>query len=127
MSECANCYVSVYVPDGYEFNEGDLCMSCLKDFEVTTEGELSYCVGFALQSHRYHWWEYALWLLTRMIRFSPVRYVFIQQSGYTAFNVHDPLLPQDLPSMVEFTQEMPIEEAKKRWPNTPVPERENDE
>jgi hypothetical protein len=31
MSECANCYVSVYVPDGYEFNEGDLCMSCLKD------------------------------------------------------------------------------------------------
>jgi uncharacterized protein YaaR (DUF327 family) len=30
MSECANCNVSVYVPDGYEFEEGDLCMSCLK-------------------------------------------------------------------------------------------------
>jgi len=28
----------------------------------------------------------------------------------------DPLPPQDLPSMIEFTQEMPIEEAKKRWP-----------
>ena len=34
--------------------------------------------------------------------------------------VHDPLPPQDLPSVVEFTQEMPIEEAKKRWPNTQV-------
>ena len=30
MSECANCHVSVYVPDGYEFEEGDLCMSCTK-------------------------------------------------------------------------------------------------
>ncbi len=30
MSECANCNVSVYVPDGYEFEEGDLCMSCTK-------------------------------------------------------------------------------------------------
>jgi hypothetical protein len=31
--------------------------------------------------------------------------------------------------MVEFTQEMPIEEAKRRWPNTPIPqqEREHDE
>ena len=36
------------------------------------------------------------------------------------FQVHDPLPPQDMPSMVEFTQEMPIEEAKKRWPNTQV-------
>jgi hypothetical protein len=27
-----------------------------------------------------------------------------------------------MPSMVEFTQEMPIDEAKKRWPNTPIPE-----
>ena len=35
--------------------------------------------------------------------------------------VLDPLPPQDMPSMVEFTQEIPIEEAKKRWPNTPVP------
>jgi hypothetical protein len=31
MSECANCNHSVYVPDGYEFNEGDLCTSCLND------------------------------------------------------------------------------------------------
>jgi hypothetical protein len=30
MSECANCYKSVYVPDGYEFEEGDMCMSCTK-------------------------------------------------------------------------------------------------
>ena len=39
--------------------------------------------------------------------------------------VHDPLPPQDLPSVVEFTQEMPLEEAKKRWPNTPIPGEEN--
>lgn len=39
--------------------------------------------------------------------------------GKIEFQVLDPLQPQDLPSMVEFTQEMPIEEAKKRWPNTP--------
>ena len=31
MSECANCNVSVYVPDGYDFEEGDLCTSCLND------------------------------------------------------------------------------------------------
>jgi len=61
-----------------------------------------------------------------MIQFSPVRYEFIQLSGYTAFNVHYPTPPQDLPSMVEFTQEMPIEEAKKRWPNTPVPGEEKE-
>ena len=30
--------------------------------------------------------------------------------------VHDPLPPQDMPSMVEIVQEMSIEEAKKRWP-----------
>jgi hypothetical protein len=28
MSECANCNKSVYVPDGYEFEDGDLCFSC---------------------------------------------------------------------------------------------------
>jgi hypothetical protein len=28
--------------------------------------------------------------------------------------------------MVEFTQEIPIEEAKKRWPNTPVEGEEKD-
>lgn len=38
----------------------------------------------------------------------------------------DPLPPQDMPSMVEITQEMPIEEAKKRWPNTPIPGEENE-
>ena len=37
------------------------------------------------------------------------------------FQALNPTPPQDLPSMVEFTQEMPLEEAKKRWPNTPVP------
>ena len=31
MSECANCNKSVYVPDGCEFEEGDLCTSCLND------------------------------------------------------------------------------------------------
>ena len=35
--------------------------------------------------------------------------------------VNDPLPPKNLPSFVEFAQEMPIEEAKKRWPNTPIP------
>jgi len=39
--------------------------------------------------------------------------------GKIEFQVLDPL-PQDLPSMIEFTQEMPIEEARKRWPNTQV-------
>lgn len=42
------------------------------------------------------------------------------KQGLIKPQVHDPLPPQDLPSMVEFTQEMPIEEAKKRWPNTQV-------
>lgn len=41
--------------------------------------------------------------------------------GPIRFQVHDPLPPQDVPSEVEFTQEMSIEEAKKRWPNTPIP------
>jgi hypothetical protein len=31
MSECANCNKFVYVPDGCEFEEGDLCTSCLND------------------------------------------------------------------------------------------------
>lgn len=34
--------------------------------------------------------------------------------------VHDPLPVPKLPSMVEFTKIVPIKEAKKRWPNTPV-------
>jgi hypothetical protein len=41
--------------------------------------------------------------------------------GKIEFQVHDPTPPFYLPSVVEFTQVMPIEEAKKRWPNTPVP------
>lgn len=96
-----------------------------KTFEVTTHGELSCCVGVSLQFHRYHLWEYALWLITRMIRFSPVRYVFIQQSGNIKFQALNPMPPQNMPSMVEFTQEMPIEEAKRRWPNTPIPNKED--
>lgn len=39
MSECANCNVSVYVPDGYEFEEGDMCMSCTKQ-ELDSSWEL---------------------------------------------------------------------------------------
>ena len=31
MSDCANCKQSVYVPDGYEFEEGDLCLTCLNE------------------------------------------------------------------------------------------------
>ena len=41
--------------------------------------------------------------------------------GPIQFQVHDPLPPQDMPSMVEIVQEMSIDEAKKRWPNTPIP------
>ncbi len=37
------------------------------------------------------------------------------------FQTLNPLPPQDLPSMVEIVQEMSIDEAKKRWPNTPIP------
>jgi hypothetical protein len=29
MSECARCHVSVLVTDGHEFDEGDMCYSCL--------------------------------------------------------------------------------------------------
>jgi hypothetical protein len=36
------------------------------------------------------------------------------------FTILDPSSPQNMPSMVEFTQEMPIEEAKRRWPNTKI-------
>ena len=50
--------------------------------------------------------------------------------------VVDPLPPEGMqlymranhisgPYDAEFTQEMPIEEAKKRWPNTPIPGEEN--
>ena len=38
------------------------------------------------------------------------------KEGLIQFQVHDPLPPQDMPSMVEIVQEMSIEEAKKRWP-----------
>jgi len=41
--------------------------------------------------------------------------------GPIKFSVHDPLLPLNFPSMIEIVQEMPIEEAKKRWPNEPIP------
>jgi hypothetical protein len=29
MSECAMCHVSVLVPDGHEWEDGDLCYTCL--------------------------------------------------------------------------------------------------
>jgi hypothetical protein len=44
------------------------------------------------------------------------------KSGGINFQLSDPLPHTYMPSMVEFTQEMPIDEAKKRWPNTPIPE-----
>jgi len=56
----------------------------LKDpatWEVTGKPVHMLPVGVALNDHRYHWWEYVLWLLTRRIRFSPIRYVFIQETG----------------------------------------------
>jgi hypothetical protein len=31
MSDCAKCYKTVHIPDGYEFNEGDMCWSCMKE------------------------------------------------------------------------------------------------
>ena len=42
------------------------------------------------------------------------------KEGKIEFTPIDHFPPQDVPSMVEFTQEMSIEDAKKRWPNTPV-------
>ncbi len=56
-------------------------------WEVTGKSDGVLPVGVALNNHRYHWWEYALWLITRMIRFSPVRYVFIQESGYISADI----------------------------------------
>ena len=40
--------------------------------------------------------------------------------GKTVFEILNPLPQSEFPSMIEIEQEMPIEEAKKRWPNTPV-------
>jgi hypothetical protein len=36
------------------------------------------------------------------------------------FQPLNPLPTQDFPSMVKIVQEMSIDEAKKRWPDTPV-------
>ena len=56
-----------------------------KEWLVTTHVEdLGEFVGVALQDHRYYWWEYVLWIITRIVRFSPIRYVFIQESGLTS-------------------------------------------
>jgi hypothetical protein len=40
--------------------------------------------------------------------------------GKIEFQPLNPLPPQDFPSMVEIVQEMSIDEAKKRWTDTPV-------
>lgn len=45
--------------------------------------------------------------------------------GRIEYQVHNPLPPQDVPSVVEFTREMSPEEAKRRWPNTPIPGEKN--
>ena len=53
------------------------------DFEVTSKPQgPSLPFGYALNSHRYSQWEYILWRMTRNIKFSPIRYVFIQESGF---------------------------------------------
>jgi hypothetical protein len=44
-----------------------------------------------------------------------------QEKAKIEFQVHDPLPQQDVPSEIEFTQEMSVEEAKRRYPNTPIP------
>jgi hypothetical protein len=31
MSDCANCGSTVHVPDGYDFEDGDLCWTCMED------------------------------------------------------------------------------------------------
>jgi hypothetical protein len=42
--------------------------------------------------------------------------------GKIEFKPFDPLLQSDLPTEVEFTQELPIEEVKKRYPDAEIPE-----
>lgn len=39
MSDCAKCGTSVYVPDGLEFNEDDMCWTCLAQ-ELEEEQQL---------------------------------------------------------------------------------------
>jgi hypothetical protein len=85
MNTPAGCYQYVKINrwNDRKIDVGQaLFMRDPKTFEVTTHGELPYCLGVSLQSHRYHLWEYALWILTRSPRFSPVRYVFIQRLVY---------------------------------------------
>jgi hypothetical protein len=56
----------------------------------------------------------------------------LKPEGLIKFQVHDPLPPQNMspymlanhifsPYDAEFTQELPIEEVKRRWPNTKIP------
>jgi hypothetical protein len=37
MPECAKCGATVYVPDGMEFEKGDLCGTCLEKFVTRLE------------------------------------------------------------------------------------------
>jgi hypothetical protein len=41
--------------------------------------------------------------------------------GKIEFQLLNPMSQSDLPSVVEFTQELPIDEVKRRWPNTKIP------
>ena len=42
--ECARCNQSVWVPDCYEFEEGDMCMSCTKE-ELDSSRKLNEMLG----------------------------------------------------------------------------------
>ena len=49
MSECAKCNKSVWVPDGYEFGEDDLCLSCLHQ-ELEDEQKITSIMGKILHN-----------------------------------------------------------------------------
>jgi hypothetical protein len=72
-------YVKINLWNDREIDMGQaMYMRDPKNWEVTTQGEISNFIGYALQSHRYSRWRYILWLITSKIEYSPIRYVFIQ-------------------------------------------------
>ena len=40
MSECAKCHESVYVPDGYDFEDGDMCHTCVLEDNASLRAKL---------------------------------------------------------------------------------------